>query len=370
MMINELKEKLKNLFTFRHSECDEEELFIVQPKSQVVHLEISRVCNVNCIMCVKETPYWMALKDKKKFLDFEIFKKIFEDRKGIKFLNFVGAGEVFVSKDFVNILNYCFDKGFSSLGCITNLQLISEEMVKLMVKNNFHQITVSMDGCTKDTFEYIRRGSSFETTIRTMDLFQKFKKKYNSVFPHFTFSTVAMNSNIHELQGIVQLANKYGVRHINVARLWVTKEDILNESLFFNQEKYNRHYDQIVGLCEEFGIKIELPPKFGLPPTEKGNKVRQCKIPFESMFIDADGIVYPCVCRSEPDVFIGSICEDSLSDIWNTEKFNNFRKAMFSESPPKQCMECTFSVLDPNKIESHMTPELVKKVKSRESDKV
>jgi len=355
-----LKEKLSNLFNPRPHEAEAKELFTIPPKPKVVHLAVSRVCNINCIMCPIGREY---LKDKKKFLDFETFKKVFGDGKKFDFLNFVGAGEVFVAKDFVNILNYCFDKGFSALGCITNLQLISKELAELMVKNHFHQITVSIDGCTKETFEYIRKGAKFETVLKTMDLFGELKSRYNSNTPHFTFSTVAMNSNIHEFPGLVQLAHKYGVGHIYVARLHVSKEEVLDESLFFHQEKYNKYYDETVNLCEKLGIKIELPPKFGLPPVKKGKMVRDCRMPFENIYIDVDGVANPCVCRVDPNVSVGNICEDELLNIWQSKKFNDFRKAMFSEFPPKQCKECTFNVLDPNKLESHMTPELAQKVK-------
>jgi len=93
--------------------------------------------------------------------------------------------------------------------------------------------------------------------------------------------------------------------------------------------------------------------------------VRDCKLPFENMYIDVDGIVYPCVCRVYPDVFIGNINDDSLLDLWNSKRFNTFRQAMYSNLPPRQCKECTFSVLDPNKVESHMTPELAQKVRQR-----
>jgi len=52
-------------------------------------------------------------------------------------------------------------------------------------------------------------------------------------------------------------------------------------------------------------------------------------------------------------------------DLWDSKKFNDFRKAMSSDDPPRQCKECTFSVLDPNRLESHMIPELTQKVRKR-----
>lgn len=234
-----------------------------------------------------------------------------------------------------------------------------------MVQNRFHQISISIDGYTRETFEYIRRGSSFETTIKTIELFNALKERYHSDAPHFTFTTVAMNSNIHEFPGLVRLAHKYGVKHIYVARLHVSKEEILNESLFFYQDKYNYYYEETVKLCKELDVNITLPSKFGLPLLKKEKKVRDCNLPFENIYIDVDGIAYPCVCRVYPDVFIGNINDEPLLNIWNSEKLNNFRQAMYSDSPPKQCKECTFSVLDPSKPESHMTPELAQKVRER-----
>ncbi len=361
-MLKKIRKSFINLFKTFYYKKELVEGYVVPSNPKVVHLAVSRVCNVNCIMCPIDRE---VLKDKKKFLDFETFKKVFNEGKDLEFLNFVGVGEVFVAKDFINMLQYCFKSGFSALGCITNLQLVSPELAELMVQNRFHQITVSIDGCTKETFEYIRKGSKFETTIKTIELLNKLKNRYHSDAPHFTFSTVAMKSNIHELPGLVRLADKYGVKHIYVARLHVSKEEILDESLFFHQEKYNCYYDEALELCKELEINIELPPKFGTSPTKKCKMVRDCKMPFENMYVDVDGIVYPCVCRVYPDMFIGNINDERLLNLWNSEEFNTFRQAMYSDSPPKQCKECTFSVLDPNKIESHMTPELAQKVRER-----
>lgn len=361
-MLKTLRKKLINLFGVSYYRKDSGAAYTVTPKPKVVHLAVSRACNVNCIMCPINRE---DLRGKKKFLDFETFKRVFNEGKDFEFLNFVGVGEVFVARSFANMLEYCFKKGFFGLGCITNLQLISPKLAELMVQNHFHQITVSIDGSTKETFEYIRQGSKFDTTIKTIELFKELKRRYGSNAPHFTFSTVAMNSNIHELPGLVRLAHKYGVKHIYVARLHVGKEEILNESLFFHQEKYNRYYDETVDLCKKLDINIELPPKFALPPTKEGKMVRDCKLPFENIYIDVDGMVYPCVCRVYPDVFIGNIKDDSLLNLWNSKRFNAFRQAMSSDSPPRQCQECTFSVLDPNKLESHMTPELAQKARER-----
>jgi len=346
--------------SLKQSKLNIQEDFTVSKIPKIMHVSVSRTCNINCIMCPINRE---ILKGTQKFIEFETFRSLFRDGIQFDFLNFVGVGEVFVYKDFSRILEYCFERGFSALGCTTNLQLISRSMAEMMVKNGFQHITASIDGCTKETFEYIRKGASFVKFIETIEYINELKMHGDTLgYPHFTFAMVAMDSNIHELPGLVELAYKLGINNINVARLHVTKENLMRESLFFYQDKYNHYYDEAKSVAEELGINIVMPEKFGIP-VQKMKAIRDCKFAFENMYMDVDGVVYPCVCRVYPDVFVGDISEQSVSEIWNSRKFKEFRAAMFSDNPPLQCKECTFSVLDSSKLESHMTPELAAKVR-------
>lgn len=345
---------------FKRSTVANTEGFSLSKVPKVIHVAVSRTCNINCIMCPINRD---ILKDKQKFIELEVFHRLFKDGAQFDFLNFVGVGEVFVCKYFPRILEYCFEHNFSALGCTTNLQLISKELAEFMVKNGFQQITASIDGCTKETFEHIRKGAKFDKFIETLEYFNVLKSRHNSLGnPNFTFAMVAMNSTIHELPGLVRLADKFNVQNIYVARLHVIKEELLHESLFFYQEKYNYYYDKSIAIARELGINLVLPDKFG-SPVKNTKAVRDCKFAFENMYVDVDGIVYPCVCRVYPDVTVGNILEQSVLEIWNSDKFSEFRAAMFTDNPPFQCKECTFSVLDPCKLESHMTAELAAKVR-------
>lgn len=345
---------------FKHPKSHPSQDFAVPKIPKVIHVAVSRTCNINCIMCPINRE---VLRNKQKFIEFETFQRLFKEDNQFEFLNFVGTGEVFVYKDFPRILDYCFERNFSALGCTTNLQLISRELAELMVKNRFQQITASIDGCTKETFEHIRKGASFDKFIETVEYINSSKVRFNSLGnPNITFAMVAMNSNIHELPGLVRLARKLNVFQVYVARLHVSKEELLHESLFFYQEKYNYYYDESIAVARELGINIVMPDKFG-SKVKKLRMVRDCRLAFENMYIDVDGIVYPCVCRVYPDVFVGNIKEQSVAEIWNSSKFQEFRAAFFTDNPPRQCKECTFSVLDPGKPESHMTAELANKIR-------
>ena len=117
---------------------------------------------------------------------------------------------------------------------------------------------------------------------------------------------------------------------------------------------------------KEAGVNIVMPPKFG-SEVPAIRSVRDCRYPFENLYIDVDGTAYPCVCRVNQDTFVGNIKEQTVAEIWNSEKFRAFRTAFVSDNPPRQCRECTFSVLDPGKLESHMTGELAETVRKYRS---
>jgi len=81
-MIDNVKKKLRYLFKFRPCDAEANGAFAIPSRPNVVHLAISRTCNINCIMCPIDRD---KLKGKKKFLDFATFKRVFDD--GGNFVN-------------------------------------------------------------------------------------------------------------------------------------------------------------------------------------------------------------------------------------------------------------------------------------------
>ena len=52
---------------------------------------------------------------------------------------------------------------------ISNFQLADEEMIELIVKNNI-ELTISIDGVEKNTYETIRRGAKFDRLESNLEL--------------------------------------------------------------------------------------------------------------------------------------------------------------------------------------------------------
>ncbi len=79
--------------------------------------------------------------------------------------------------------------------------------------------------------------------------------------------------------------------------------------------------------------------------TSAPNEDLFCVLPWHNIYIDPAGNCKPC-CLIRDFSSWGNIREDSLTEIWNNEKFRSFRKTILSSGPPKDlCTVCVQSDL-------------------------
>lgn len=63
-----------------------------------------------------------------------------------------------------------------------------------------------------------------------------------------------------------------------------------------------------------------------------------CMLPFSHTYVEPDGSVRPCcVAQGEP---FGNIRTESIKDIWNSEKYRQFRLNMINEKSSVECRRC------------------------------
>jgi wyosine [tRNA(Phe)-imidazoG37] synthetase (radical SAM superfamily) len=64
-----------------------------------------------------------------------------------------------------------------------------------------------------------------------------------------------------------------------------------------------------------------------------------CQFPFSSMTIKSDGLSVECVEDFNNEIVLGDARTESLYDIWNGEKYEQFRRDHFNLTPGIKCME-------------------------------
>lgn len=171
-------------------------------------MDVTNECNLNCIMCDQNhDPKTYSNRFPKSFIDHFFIEGLFELAGEIVL---VGGEPLFVPES-VEILKSAAElgPGECQLNLQTNGLLIDKYWNEIKAFRNAY-FAISMDGCSANTYEKIRRGGSWNTLVTILE---KLKitiaaegwRKWNIYHAH-----VVMRSNILELPRMLEFAHKYG----------------------------------------------------------------------------------------------------------------------------------------------------------------
>ena len=156
-------------------------------------------CNIACVMCLQD--------HQNREWDRPVSE--YGVDKLIPYLQTIQAvgGEPLVSTDFRKfVADFSpVDHPDCRLQMLTNGLLLDNQFLDLM-PGRFSWVGVSVDGATKETFERIRVGASWETLLLRLQALADLKGRDFEVTILFT----VMRSNYHELIKIRDLANSFG----------------------------------------------------------------------------------------------------------------------------------------------------------------
>jgi len=291
-----------------------------------LQIEPTTLCNLNCIWCV----YSKVNKNTKK-ISFEQFKKVIDQFPFLFILKFAGIGEFFTNKDFIKMISYLKEKKVFYSCFTTNFTILTNSDIIDLVNSNINTIFVSIDGATKETYEKIRKGANFETLINNIKKFQNHPKKSK---PKLVIRTVISNQNKHELFKIIDLAKELKIKKIHFQKLYE------NDKLSLNKEEYLQYKKKLLQYSD---IKLKF--------SEINKKsINKCLRALTVMYISAEGYVLPCSLLTQREDYFellkkegfGNVFEDSIKEIWNDQKYKDFRKNIVNGKIPKICIRCPY----------------------------
>ena len=320
-----------------------------KPVSMIVSL--TGRCNLNCIMCGED-----------KFKSWDIPISVVEEIKSLypylKSIQWRG-GEAFLSPHFEGLVETAIKYPHLEQSLNTNGLLINETWAERLVRGNFH-IIFSIDGIRQDTYETIRRGGSYEKLLNSLRLIKNTREKASSK-TQVSMTFVVMKTNYNDLPYLVDFAKEYGIDELRVSKLAPYGEhNFYNESVFSDLSIYNevkRYLREIsvdaannkIAFCNWFGdlgdddvskepAAEEAPNDTHAVNLSKNNtSVKICKAPWQSLFINTGGDVFPyCFCATK----LGNVSSESLSGIWNGKVMRSLR------SPGSKCKPNTLSRCD------------------------
>ena len=309
--------------------------FVFYPR--YFEVEVTTRCHLKCVMC--EHTYW---KERPIDLGLDEFKRIIGQFPKLSWIGTTGIGSSFLNKDFPEMLRYLKgrDKNiyvelFDSFSGLTGD--IIEDVVR---EGLIDRWIVSMDGATKETYEKIRVGASFERVIGNIRHLIDTKEKYGTNFPEFSFHFVVTKDNYAEVPEFVELVAKLS-RGRNIGILF---SQLLHgfrevEGLAFELPEEPRAC--AVRLAKKHGIKLS----WGKNIKEK-DPISRCT-EWTMPFVFADGSVVQCCASNEANKRqfqiehgMGNILKEDFGSIWTGPVFRGLRDAIHNGKVPLQCANC------------------------------
>lgn len=130
-----------------------------------VRLEASTVCQLKCPAC--DTGSGEVQNELGAgFLKFNDFKPFIDRYPQIEIIELSNWGEVFLNKDLLKILEYAKQQEVALCANTgVNLNNVSAEVLKGLVRHRFRSMSCSIDGASQETYTVYRIGGNFDQVI-------------------------------------------------------------------------------------------------------------------------------------------------------------------------------------------------------------
>ena len=280
-----------------------------------INIQTHAGCNAKCIFCPSPQISGQLPLGK---MDWDLFTKIVDEcaQHEMERINPFSQNEPLLDRDIAKRVAYikeqCGDR--VTVLIITNGSLLTETLMNDFIDAGLDRLKVSLQGLTKETFERVMVGLNYEQTYARVEAAIAVLRRRGAAKPRLSVSTITTGYNEHEIRRWKHYWRRRGIK--------------ASASAYENR-----------------GGNIAQDPKlhpYGLVPK------MQCTRPSHEAVVVYNGDVVLCCVDWWRTTVLGNLNEQSLEEIWNSEKVKTIRWALAEgevEAMPKICRECQVSDL-------------------------
>jgi MoaA/NifB/PqqE/SkfB family radical SAM enzyme len=332
---------------FEH--VDEHRGALAEMEPVCLYLETTNRCNLLCTTCPRTFEDLEPPAD----MSWELFTSIVDQFPRIARVVLHGVGEPMMVRALPRMIRYLKDRGVYVL-FNTNGTLLTQRAGKQLIDAGLDELRVSLDAATPQSFALVRGRDLFARILRNIRAFTTLQSELKSSTPRVSLWLTGLKETIAELPAFVRLARDVGVLEVYLQRLVYFPEGqglARPESALFEQVNASEeaHIREAEGLAKSLGITFNASGA-----TEPGTSLRQqrdeqpwslCRRPWTLMYFTAHGKALPCCIapfsmRGYGSFTLGDATQESLRQIWNGARYQEFRRALLSEQPPVACARC------------------------------
>jgi pyruvate-formate lyase-activating enzyme len=168
------------------------------PFPPAVGIGLTTACNLQCTMCRR---ILLGL-DKPHYMSWSTYRLIIEQisqHRGVAVVP-VGEGESLLHPSFLEMMGFAKAKGIRPLILVTNGTLLTPRVSRELLDIGMDEVRFSIDGATRETYEKIRRGASFEQVVDNACHLLELRKQRGTVIPRVQINYVLLPATLAEVQ--------------------------------------------------------------------------------------------------------------------------------------------------------------------------
>jgi MoaA/NifB/PqqE/SkfB family radical SAM enzyme len=314
-----------------------------------LYLETTNRCNLLCTTC----PRTFEALEPPADMSWELFTSIVDQFPRIARAVLHGVGEPMMVRDLPRMIRYLKSRGCHVL-FNTNGTLLTPKRGRELIDAGLDELRVSLDAAEPKAFALVRGRDMFAQILGNLRRFRTLQRERRAEAPKVSLWLTGLRETIGQLPAFVRLADELGIGEVYLQRLVYFEEGqglARDRSSLFEktQESELVAIQEAEEIARDLGISFNASgatePGTSLKKKEGGEPWSLCRRPWTLMYFTAHGRAIPCCIapfsmRGYDSFTLGDATQQSLREIWNGPRYQDFRRALLSPTPPKACANC------------------------------
>lgn len=214
-----------------------------------LQIESTRYCNSRCIMC----SHYFTNNNSAEHLGMKTLSHMEDALALSRTVALNGMGEPFLSPHASDQIDR-YAKYGNRIVTNTNLSVLNNRILR-QIRESFDWIAISCDGGTKETYEHIRIGLSFDRLVQNLYTLNQQCPEVKKIL-----TMVIMRQNVKEMPMVVDLAHEVGVDDVTFMSLYPNLVIGNGNDSMDHYPKVLEYYSvKALGAGERYGIHVVVP---------------------------------------------------------------------------------------------------------------
>jgi len=322
---------------------------LVESDPVCLYLETTNRCNLPCTTCPRTFEELEPPAD----MSWELFTKIVDQYPKIARVVLHGVGEPLMVRDLQRMVAYLKARGTYVL-FNTNGTLLNARKGRELIEAGLDELRVSLDAAEPSAFKIVRGLDRFDRIVANVRSFVALQQEMNVTVPRVSLWLTGLKETVKQLSAFVKLAHQIGVPEVYLQRLVYFPDDqglarqqsSLFEHLTAEEDRLIREAEELAAsLGVGFNASGATEPGTSLKKKDATQPWSLCRRAWTLMYFTAHGRALPCCIapfslRGYDHFTLGNATQQTLAEIWNGARYQEFRRALQTDQPPPSCANC------------------------------